>query len=278
MGDDLPYVDLGEGNTAKSLSLGESHTCAILGDDSTRWVIGGGDSVVVRPWTKDIRGRVCGGCKALVVFRGGRNDCSRALVPLLRGVRTYSVYVMPGPPATCRRHSVGLSSRRSDSVANRNLYCKRRHLCGSTRGTIHTVVVDGPTARSRTFSSIFSPTITGKARRTKLHIALFTPSVRGKRAECCSLLQQSYQPPTPLLSSPRCWGKGFAGQLGRGEYYCRGKYIGEMGAGLAAVDLGTNATASFLAAGADFTCAALDDGSVKVCIVPSEHLSVSVLY
>ncbi|CAM9143593.1 unnamed protein product, partial [Ectocarpus sp. 6 AP-2014] len=63
--------------------------------------------------------------------------------------------------------------------------------------------------------------------------------------------------------STRCWGKGFAGQLGRGEYYCRGKYVGEMGAGLAAVDLGTNTTASFLAAGADFTCAGLEDGSVK---------------
>lgn len=83
--------------------------------------------------------------------------------------------------------------------------------------------------------------------------------------------------PPPPSRSPRCWGKGFAGQLGRGEYYCRGKYVGEMGAGLAAVDLGTNATASFLAAGADFTCAGLDDGSVKVCIVPVRTCRFSIV-
>lgn len=72
---------------------------------------------------------------------------------------------------------------------------------------------------------------------------------------------------TRRLSSsftPRCWGKSFRGQLGRGEYYARGKYPGEMGTGLVATDLGTNATASSLAAGGDHTCAALGDGSLKV--------------
>ncbi len=37
-----------------------------------------------------------------------------------------------------------------------------------------------------------------------------------------------------------------------------------MGTGLVATDLGTNATASSLAAGGDHTCAALGDGSLKV--------------
>lgn len=62
----------------------------------------------------------------------------------------------------------------------------------------------------------------------------------------------------------RCWGKSFRGQLGRGEYIARGKYPGEMGTGLTAVDLGTNVTATSLAAGSDHTCAALVDGSLKV--------------
>lgn len=64
--------------------------------------------------------------------------------------------------------------------------------------------------------------------------------------------------------SYRCWGKNFRGQLGRGEFYARGKYPGEMGTGLEAVDLGANVTATSLAAGNDHTCAALGDGSLKV--------------
>ena len=36
LGDNLPFVDLGSGGTATSLSLGESHSCAVLGDGSVR--------------------------------------------------------------------------------------------------------------------------------------------------------------------------------------------------------------------------------------------------
>lgn len=36
LGDNLPFVDLGSGATATSLSLGESHSCALLGDGTVR--------------------------------------------------------------------------------------------------------------------------------------------------------------------------------------------------------------------------------------------------
>lgn len=38
IGDDLPFVDLGSGATATSLSLGESHSCALLDDGTARCV------------------------------------------------------------------------------------------------------------------------------------------------------------------------------------------------------------------------------------------------
>ncbi|CAM9109558.1 unnamed protein product, partial [Scytosiphon promiscuus] len=63
--------------------------------------------------------------------------------------------------------------------------------------------------------------------------------------------------------SVRCWGKGFTGQLGRGDFYARGKFPGEMGDGLSSVDLGTDVTATSIAAGSDHTCATLGDGSLK---------------
>lgn len=64
----------------------------------------------------------------------------------------------------------------------------------------------------------------------------------------------------------RCWGKGYWGQLGDEQYHARGKYPDEMGPKLNTVSLGTGVTASILAAGSDHTCAALNDGSLKVRI------------
>ena len=36
MGDNLPFVDLGTGRTAISLSAGEAHVCALLDDASVK--------------------------------------------------------------------------------------------------------------------------------------------------------------------------------------------------------------------------------------------------
>jgi cysteine-rich repeat protein len=61
----------------------------------------------------------------------------------------------------------------------------------------------------------------------------------------------------------KCWGGNQSGQLGLGDTIDRGDTPGEMGNALPAVDLGLGRTALQLAAGADHTCARLDDGSLK---------------
>jgi alpha-tubulin suppressor-like RCC1 family protein len=63
--------------------------------------------------------------------------------------------------------------------------------------------------------------------------------------------------------SVKCWGKNNDGQLGLGDAQNRGDGPGEMGASLPAVDLGPGRTALQVAAGGAYTCARLDDGSVK---------------
>lgn len=60
-----------------------------------------------------------------------------------------------------------------------------------------------------------------------------------------------------------CWGYNNYGQLGLGNTTPRGGLAGDMGAGLAFVDLGPGRTAVHIGAGQNHTCAALDDGSVK---------------
>jgi alpha-tubulin suppressor-like RCC1 family protein len=61
----------------------------------------------------------------------------------------------------------------------------------------------------------------------------------------------------------KCWGLNNAGQLGLGNTSARGDGPNEMGDDLPAVNLGTGRTATAISAGDRYTCALLDDASVK---------------
>jgi len=61
----------------------------------------------------------------------------------------------------------------------------------------------------------------------------------------------------------KCWGLNDAGQLGLGDTSRRGNNPGEMGDSLPAVDLGKGKKAMAIVAGAEHTCALLDDSTVK---------------
>ena len=58
-----------------------------------------------------------------------------------------------------------------------------------------------------------------------------------------------------------CWGKGTFGQLGYGNTANRG--YADLGSALTTVNLGDGRTATAISAGGNFTCAILDNGSVK---------------
>jgi cysteine-rich repeat protein len=61
----------------------------------------------------------------------------------------------------------------------------------------------------------------------------------------------------------KCWGGNYAGVLGLGDRFPRGRRPGELGDSLPVVPLGTGRTAVALATGGAHTCAILDDGAVK---------------
>ena len=63
--------------------------------------------------------------------------------------------------------------------------------------------------------------------------------------------------------SVKCWGSNWNGQLGLGDKYSRGGALLEMGDNLPAVDLGTGRTAMAISMGGGYTCALLDNKSVK---------------
>jgi cysteine-rich repeat protein len=61
----------------------------------------------------------------------------------------------------------------------------------------------------------------------------------------------------------KCWGANYYGQLGIGDSNARGFEPGQMGDDLPAVNLGESRRAVHVSAGNFFTCALLDDASVK---------------
>ncbi len=63
--------------------------------------------------------------------------------------------------------------------------------------------------------------------------------------------------------SVKCWGDNEYGELGLGDTVTRGNRPFQMGDALPPVDLGAGRTAVAITAGADSTCALLDNGTVK---------------
>ena len=61
----------------------------------------------------------------------------------------------------------------------------------------------------------------------------------------------------------KCWGSNANGQLGYGDTNDRGDQANEMGNNLPTVDLGTGKTAKQVVAGGSYTCAVLNDDTVK---------------
>jgi alpha-tubulin suppressor-like RCC1 family protein len=61
----------------------------------------------------------------------------------------------------------------------------------------------------------------------------------------------------------KCWGDNSSGQLGLGDKNARGDNANEMGASLPIVGLGTGRTAKAITTGVGFSCAILDDNTVK---------------
>lgn len=61
----------------------------------------------------------------------------------------------------------------------------------------------------------------------------------------------------------KCWGGNVAGQLGLGDNLQRGAATGEMGATLPKLDLGSERKAIAMKLGQEYSCALLDNGSLK---------------
>ncbi|NDE60145.1 MAG: hypothetical protein EB010_12155, partial [Acidimicrobiia bacterium] len=216
MGNSLPYVDLGTGRTATSMSAGYSHTCAIL------------DNGRVKCWGLNDWGQL--GLGDMNDRSDGPGEMGDNLAYVNLGTGRTATAISAGKYFTCALLDNG------------------RVKCWGINGSGQ-LGLGVTTPRGTVVSDMGDnlPSVDLGTGRT-------ATAISAGDNHACAILDNS---------TLKCWGDNNYGQLGLGDLNGRGDAAGEMGDNLAAVDLGTGRTASVIASGNDYTCAILDNGTVK---------------
>jgi E3 ubiquitin-protein ligase HERC3 len=269
----LPAVDLGPGQTARSISAGSEHTCAVLG------------SGAVKCWGANDLGQIGLGDTQ----HRGDGPCEMGIdLPVVDFGLAGSVArsVVAGPLHTCAilttgevfcwgnnqygQLGLGDTINRGDGVGDRVAasilaFGPGRRIAAIAAGYAHTCALD----------SAGAATCWGQNRAGQLGLenridwseALnpgdLSVHLGGAIAEIA--LGSFHSCARFATGVVKCWGLATFGQLGLGATDDRGDDAGEMGDVLPAVDLGRSgaARALSLVAGGDHDCAVLDTGDVK---------------
>ncbi len=276
MGDALAFVDLGSGRTATQVAAGEWHTCAVL-DDAT-----------VKCWGRNHNGQL------------GQGDTdSRGLAPGAMGDNLLAVDLGTGRSATQvtsgENHSCALLDNGTVKCWGRNSEgqlgladtADRGNQPGEMGDDLPTVDLGtGRTATQvvagerHTCAILDDGAVKCWGENEYGQLGLGNTADRGDQpgemgddlptvdlgtGRTATNLAVDWRRTCALLddATVKCWGHNDVGQLGLGDTQSRGDGPGEMGDDLPTVDLGTGRTATALAAGAQHSCALLDDDTVK---------------
>ncbi|KAJ1472088.1 regulator of chromosome condensation 1/beta-lactamase-inhibitor protein II, partial [Baffinella frigidus] len=218
MGDTLPWLDLGNGRTALSVSAGFASTCAVL-DDAT-----------LKCWGYNTNGELGQGDTS---NRGdGTSEMGDKLPPVDLGVNRTAVSVSAGWYHTC--------AVLDDATVKCWGYNANGEL-GLGDDVSHGITINE---------------MGEKLPAVELGDGRTAVSVSAGYYFTCAVLDDA---------TVKCWGKNDNGQLGQGDTKKRGNggEGSEMGNELAAVDLGNGRTAVSVSTGRDYACAVLDDATVK---------------
>ena len=216
MGDNLPVVNLGTNRTARSLSIGSFHTCALL------------DNYTVKCWGYNNYGQLG---KGDTTNRGsGSNEMGDNLTVIDLGTNRTARSITSGQYHNCV------------ILDNLTTKCWGYNAAGE-------LGLGDTTNRGDSASQMGDslPTVSLGTNRTARSIA--TGGFHN-----CVILDNG---------TSKCWGRNGSGQLGTGDTASRGDGSNEMGDNLATLSLGTNRSARALTAGGGDTCALLDNGSLK---------------
>ena len=259
-------VDLGSGRTAKALSLGSSHTCAILDDNTLKcWGYGGYSSPL---GYGDQTSRTAPEATAVVNLGAGRT------AKAVSAGSSHTCAILDDDTLKCWGDNSqgylgdGTTTGRNTPTAV-NLGSGRTAKAISAASSHTCAILDDDTlkcwgnggqgqlgygdATSRTAPEATAVVNLGAGRTAK---AVSTGS-----SHTCALLDDD---------TLKCWGRGAFGMLGYGDETDR-----SAPEATAVVNLGTGRTAKAASAGSSYTCAILDDDTLK-CWGRNENGKVGV--
>ena len=271
MGDGLPVVDLGPGRVATSVSIGESHACALLQDGT------------VKCWGSNEHGEL--GLGDTDTRGGGPGEMGDALPPVDLGPNVTATAITAGGQHTCALLANGdikCWGLNNNGQLGLGDTAKRGDNPGEMGMMLPAVSLGGPAVAVSASSSHTCAVLAGGSVKCwgGLGLGLGDSVSRGDNpgemgdslpivdlgaGQTALALTVSFLGSCARLQddSVKCWGFNDAGQLGLGDTATRGDGPGEMGDSLPAVALGAGAQPISLAAGGRTTCVVLGDGSGK---------------
>ena len=246
MGDNLPYVDLGTNRTAKSISLGQYHTCAILDNDK------------VKCWGYNYYGQL--GLENTRNQGDGFGEMGDYLSPVeLAMTEPYLKLATPednpSDDMTPDFKAKGLSSGDSVSLHTTKDCSDSAKASGTFSGT-ELALTSSSLSQSALYEFFIKSGTSCEPPEGFSYLHLLAGSISLGLYHSCAII-------TGPKDFIKCWGYNGYGQLGLGNTYSKGDESNEMGDNLAFVDLGTGRTAKAISLGDYHTCAILDNNKVK---------------
>ena len=273
MGENLAAISLGKGRTAKAVSAGWEHSCAILDNNTLKcWGFGNG-------------GRLGQGDEELI---GDAEDEIKDLASINLGQDRTAKTVSAGYRHTCaildnemvKCWGIGtdgvLGNGKADNLGDdademANLpfvdFGEGRTAQAISAGYSHTcAILDGGTVKcwgNGGFGKLgqgSSDNIGDNDNEVR-----DAPAVDLGTNRTATAISAGWEHTCAILDdgTVKCWGNGIFGRLGYDNNEIKGDDSGEMGENLLTVNLGTDRTATAISAGHTHTCALLDNNTVK---------------
>ncbi len=276
MGDALPAVDLGTGRTVEQVSVGATHTCALL------------DNGAVKCWGGNGSGQLGLGDR---VQRGdGPDEMGNNLPAVDLGTNRTVAALTSGRDHNCALFTdgsvkcwgdnnsgelgLGASANRGDGAGEMgnnlptvNLGTGRTAVAISAGTDFTCAILDTGAVKcwGRNSSGQLGYGDTENRGRFSSSMGDGLPAVNLGADRTAVALATGFDHTCAILDNDavKCWGDNFDGQLGLGDSEDRGDGPGEMGGALPEVALGSGRTPVSLVAGGFHNCVLLDNQDVK---------------